>query len=84
MTWSPRYKVPGVSLSPLGRQSLIQRIGYYGFVECAGMIKSPQETDIGKFKEPIARTRGGLYWPVDFVHGGFSEVSMEDGSQGTA
>ena len=38
MTWSPRYKVPGVSLSPLGRQSLIQRIGYYGFVECAGMI----------------------------------------------
>lgn len=34
----PYFKIPGVSNSPLGRQSLIQRIGYYGFIECASMI----------------------------------------------
>ncbi|KLR24038.1 hypothetical protein ABR28_10250 [Enterobacter hormaechei subsp. hoffmannii] len=32
------FKIPGVSSSSLGRQSLIQRIGYYGFIECASMI----------------------------------------------
>ena len=38
MTRTPYFKLPGVSLSALGRQSLIRRIGCYGFTECAGMI----------------------------------------------
>lgn len=38
MTETSQFKIPGVSQSLLGRQLLIQRIGYYSFIECASMI----------------------------------------------
>lgn len=38
MNWKEKYIAPGVSASPVARASLIKRLGYYGFVECAILV----------------------------------------------
>lgn len=33
-----KFIIPGVSASPVARNALIKRLGFYGFIECAELV----------------------------------------------